>query len=137
MSLTDILVQIQNKFPTSVHGGMNVESHILTFIIWYWITLLYQVCLFNYTLFLSTNILPTFLATSVDVEQVFSQGCIILLHLRSQLSVQSIRTLICIGEWSCMGYIKGSDFRIAVVLPEVSISEKESGLVNGWDSIVV
>lgn len=106
-SSTDILAQIQNKFLTSVHGG------------------------------LSTNILPTFLATSVDIEQVFSQGCIILSHLWSWLSVQTIRALMCVREWSCMGYVKGSDFKMAVLLPEVPTNEKESGLVNGWDSIVI
>jgi hypothetical protein len=36
-----------------------------------------------------------------------------------------------------MGYVKGSDFKMAAVLPEVPTGEKESGLVNGWDSTVL
>ena len=34
-----------------------------------------------------------FLATSVDVERLFSKGCLLLSHVRSCLSVQSIRAL--------------------------------------------
>ena len=94
-------------------------------------------CLFNHTLFLTTNTLATFLATSVDVERVFSQGRIILSHLRSRLSVQTIRALMCVGEWSRVGYVMAGDFKMAVVLPEVPTGEKEGGLVDGWDSIVV
>jgi hypothetical protein len=44
---------------------------------------------------------------------------------------------MCIGEWSRMGYVKAGDFKMAAVSPEVPTSEKESVLVNGWDSIVV
>jgi hypothetical protein len=44
---------------------------------------------------------------------------------------------MCVGEWSRMGYVKAGDFKMAAVSPEVPTSEKESVLVNGWDSIVV
>jgi hypothetical protein len=44
---------------------------------------------------------------------------------------------MCIGEWSRMGYVKAGDFKMAAVSLEVPTGEKESVLVNSWDSIVV
>jgi len=44
---------------------------------------------------------------------------------------------MCVGEWSRMGYVKAGDFKMAAVSPEVPTGEKESPLVNSWDSIVV
>jgi len=48
-------------------------------------------------------------ATSVDVERTFSQGRLVLSHLRSRLSVQSTQALLCLGVWSKMGYVKVID----------------------------
>jgi len=78
----------------------------------------------------------TFIATSVDVKRIFSQGRIVLSHLRSRLSVQSTRALMCVGEWSRLGYVKDSHIDAAVRLPEVPADAKEGGLVSGWDSIL-
>src|ERR1700678_2511626 len=78
-----------------------------------------------------TYYLLIFVATSVDVEQVFSQGRIILSHLRSRLSVQSTRALMCIGVWSCLGYVNDSDIAAAVMQPEVPVNKKEGQLVPG------
>jgi hypothetical protein len=75
-------------------------------------------------------------ATSVAVERVFSQGRIVLSHLRSRLSVQSTRALMCLGVWSCLGYVRNSDIRAVVVLPEVPANTKEGNLATGWDSIL-
>lgn len=76
-----------------------------------------------------------FLATSVDVERVFSQGRIVLSHLRSRLSVQSTRALMCLGVWSHLGFVKDSDIKAAIALPEIPADEKEGDLLDGWDSI--
>jgi hypothetical protein len=72
-------------------------------------------------------------ATSVDVERTFSQGRLILSHVRSRLSVQSTRALLCLGVWSTMGYVRDSDILPAAVLPEVDGPEDE--LANDWDAI--
>ncbi|KIL55791.1 hypothetical protein M378DRAFT_54282, partial [Amanita muscaria Koide BX008] len=48
-------------------------------------------------------------ATSVNVERIFSKGRILLSHLRSHLSVQSTRALMCVGAWSLLGYVKDKD----------------------------
>jgi len=84
----------------------------------------------------SANFSFYFIATSVDVERVFSQGRIVLSHLRSRLSVQSTRALMCLGVWSRMGYVKDIDIKLVVMQPEVPADEKEGDLVDGWDSIV-
>ena len=70
------------------------------------------------------------LATSVDVERVFSQGRLLLSHIRSRLSVQSTRALMCLGVWSLLGYVKA-----VVVLPELRADEEEGELELGWDKI--
>ena len=74
------------------------------------------------------------LATSVNVECVFSKGRILLSHLRSRLSVQSTRALMCLGVWSRMGYVKDTDVKSATILPEVDGEEEE--LAENWDRIV-
>lgn len=74
------------------------------------------------------------LATSVNVERVFSKGRILLSHLRSRLSVQSTRALMCLGVWSKMGYVKDTDVKSATILPEVDGEEEE--LAKNWDRIV-
>ena len=74
------------------------------------------------------------LVTSVNVEHVFSKGCILLLHLRSRLSVQSTRALMCLGVWSRMGYVKDTDVKSATILPEVDGEEEE--LAENWDRIM-
>ena len=76
------------------------------------------------------------LATSVDVERVFSQGRIVLSHLRSRLSVQSTRALMCLGAWSLLGFVNDSDIKAIVRLPEIPANTKEEDLAVGWDAIV-
>jgi len=73
------------------------------------------------------------LATSVEVERTFSQGRLVLSHVRSRLSVQSTRALLCLGVWSLMGYVEDNDVKSAAVLPEVD--GEEDYLADGWDSL--
>jgi hypothetical protein len=75
------------------------------------------------------------LATSVDVERVFSQGRIVLSHLRSRLSVQSTRALMCLGAWSALGFVSDSDIKAVVRLPEIPADTKEDDIAIGWDAI--
>ncbi len=78
-------------------------------------------------------LLNTDLATSVHVEQVFSQGHILLSHIHSHLSIQSTCTLMCLGVYSLMGYVRDSDIKAMAVKLEIIGEEKE--LVDGWDDI--
>jgi len=69
----------------------------------------------------------------VDVERVFSQGRLLLSHIRSRLSVQSTRALMCLGVWSLLGFVKDSDVKAVVVLPELRADEDEGELKAHWD----
>jgi len=81
----------------------------------------------------STDFSP---ATSVDVEQVFSQGRIVLSHLRSRLSVQSTQALMCLRVWSRLGYVRDIDIRAVVILSKLPANTKEANLAAGWDAIL-
>jgi hypothetical protein len=109
---------------------------IRAFIGWLWIIYLSLVRpTKSYLLKLSlTNLFINVLsATSVDVERTFSQGRLLLSHIRNRLSVQSTRALLCLGVWSLMGYVKDNDLKAATVLPEAGSDEEV--LANDWDAI--
>src|SRR6266545_7084100 len=72
-------------------------------------------------------------ATSVDVEQTFSQGCLVLSHVHSRLSVQSMQALLCLGGWSKMGLVEDDNVKSVARLPEVD-GEKEE-LTIDWDAL--
>jgi hypothetical protein len=77
-------------------------------------------------------------ATSVDVERVFSRGRLILTHTRSRLSAQTSRAIICLGCWSLLDMVKAGllarfykDFR------EAEAGEAEELFDDGWDDMTV
>ena len=104
----------------------------LAFIGWRWIIYLSLVCPKSYLFKLSpANLFLS--ATSVDVERTFSQGRLLLSHIRNRLSVQSTRALLCLGVWSLLGYVKDKDLKAATVLPEAESDEED--LADDWDAI--
>jgi hypothetical protein len=58
------------------------------------------------------------LATSTDVERIFSRGRILLSHIRNRLSAQSTRAILCLGSWSLLGLIKDKDIFDVTKMPE-------------------
>ena len=72
----------------------------------------------------------------MDVERVFSQGRLLLSHVHSRLSVQSTRALMCLGVWSLLGFVKDSDVKAVVILPELHADEDEGELEIDWDKIL-
>ncbi|KAJ2911793.1 hypothetical protein MD484_g8620, partial [Candolleomyces efflorescens] len=58
-------------------------------------------------------------ATSVAVERVFSQGRLIISHIRNRLSGQSTRALMCLGAWTKQKLVKNSDLFEASKLPDI------------------
>ncbi|KIK32223.1 hypothetical protein CY34DRAFT_27934, partial [Suillus luteus UH-Slu-Lm8-n1] len=72
----------------------------------------------------------TISTTSVDVEQLFSRGCLILLHVHSRLNVQSTCALLCLGYWSQLGLVKNEDVLAISNLGDV-VGDKELELENG------
>ena len=75
------------------------------------------------------------LATSVDVEHIFSSGGLLLSHVHSRLASQSIQVAICLGSWSKQGQVKESDVFAVTILDEVE-GDEEPELKEGWYDIV-
>ena len=67
---------------------------------------------------------------------MFSQGRILLSHLRNRLSVKSTRAAMCVGVWSSLGYVKDSDIKAVVTLPAVHANAQEDCLTPGWDMVL-
>jgi hypothetical protein len=63
----------------------------------------------EHELFLTCVTLLRFLATTVDVKQVFSMGRLLLPYVHSRLSVQSTCALMCLGSWSLLGLVDDAD----------------------------
>lgn len=115
------------------HGGMNVATHILTSLAWRWIIYPFLVW-FLYLLLFYSNYVEWSIATSIDVECLFSRGRLLLSHVRSQLSAQSTRALLCLGTWSELKLVKTEDVTKVSALPDVKGDEEEM-LEDGWDNI--
>ena len=58
-------------------------------------------------------------ATSIDVEQLFSHGRIVLAHTCNGLSVASTQSLLCLGSWSLVGLVKDEDVRGVALLDDI------------------
>lgn len=86
----------------------------------------------NITLLISLQ-----LATSVSVERVFSRGRILLSHLRNRLSAESVRALLCLGDWSRLNLIANEDVRAMTSIPEDEKEETWEEWDIGWDRIVL
>ena len=75
-------------------------------------------------------------ATSVEVERVFSKGRLLLSHVRSRLSAQSTRALLCLGSWSLENLINKKDLSDTTALPEIEADgNEEYNMEEGWDEI--
>jgi len=68
----------------------------------------------------------------VDVERIFSRGCLVLPHVCGCLAVQSTCASLCVGLWSSQGFVKQADLRAALDAREV---EEEDELPMDWDAI--
>ena len=73
-------------------------------------------------------------ATSVNVERLFSKGCILLPHLHNHLLLQNTCILLCLGHWSKLGLVKNKDLHKAACEAEV-LGDQEIDLPEGWDKI--
>jgi hypothetical protein len=58
----------------------------------------------------------------------------VLSHIRNRLSAQSTRAVMCLGDWSLLGYVKDKDVHAVTVQPEAEIDCNED-LPDGWDAI--
>ncbi|KIM61424.1 hypothetical protein SCLCIDRAFT_122109, partial [Scleroderma citrinum Foug A] len=74
--------------------------------------------------------------TSVDVEQLFSHGHLLLSHVCSQLSAKSTCALLCLGTWSELNLVRDEDVKKVTKLEDVE-GNKELKLEDRWDHIIV
>ena len=129
----DISVQTQNRPKMSYSGGMTGNLRTPVYLAWPLIISQFRVSPFSVFYATSYYQLLPISATSTDVKRIFSQGRIILSHIRNRLSSQSTCTLLCLGNWSLLGYIQDKDITAVTALPEVLGDEEE--LEAGWDSL--
>jgi hypothetical protein len=78
-------------------------------------------------------LLSDFQATLIDVERVFSQGCLLLSHIQSRLSVHSMCALLCLGKWSTLDLVKDSNLRACITGNDAD--EAEDNIAEGWDRV--
>ena len=75
-------------------------------------------------------LLTSLLATSIDVECLFSCGRLLLSHVHSCLSVDSTQALLCLGAWSHLGLVKNEDVLKVGALPEVDEEDEMEGGIS-------
>ena len=75
------------------------------------------------------------IATSVQVEWLFSHGQILLLHTCNCLSGQTTHALLCLRDWSSKGFVKNEDIKTVSNMDEVQEDDESEHMPEGWDSI--
>jgi hypothetical protein len=68
------------------------------------------------------------------MEQVFSQGHLLLSYVHNHLSSESTCILLCLDDWSQLGLVKDANIKPTALLP--NINSNEPSIVAGWDDIV-
>src|SRR5882757_3298290 len=114
-------------------GGMNTDMSFPTCTKWLSITILFYISSYFYIIFLSLIYGTILTGTFVDMEHVFSQGRLLLPYIHNRLSSESMRALLCLGDWCRCGLMKDSNIKSASLLPDVT--GEEPPLASGWDSI--
>jgi hypothetical protein len=75
------------------------------------------------------------LATSIDVERLFSKGRLILSHVRNRLSAGTTRELLCLNNWGTQGLVKMVDLNEVAKLPEV-LDDDASEAEDSFDMVL-
>ncbi|KIK91970.1 hypothetical protein PAXRUDRAFT_43329, partial [Paxillus rubicundulus Ve08.2h10] len=71
-------------------------------------------------------------AMFINVEHLFSHGCLIVMHRHYRLSAHT-HALLCLGAWSLLGFIKTEDVLAVSTLEDVE--GDGAVLEDSWDSI--
>ena len=110
----------------SCFGGLSIVPCTLVCREWHSIILAFLVCCFA-IVESNCNLMfcPFCIATSVDIEHVFSRGRLLLSHVRSHLSAQSTHSLLCVGNWSVRSFIKDSDVEVVAMMHDIYEDELE------------
>ena len=83
---------------------------------------------------ITTNV--NIIATSVDVERVFSRGRLLISHVRSRLNAQTTRAVLCVGNWSLHGMVKDTDASAVAQMPDIE-GDDEFEMEEGYDKILL
>jgi hypothetical protein len=76
---------------------------------------------------------PLSIATTIDIEHIFSCGHLVLPYVRNHLAIQSTRTSLCVRLWSSQGLVKDTDIKASLGADEILGEEGE--LAKDWDAI--
>jgi len=79
-----------------------------------------------------SKVLNAPIATSIDVECIFSCGHLVLPYVCGWLAIQSTGTSLCVGLWSSQGLVRNEDIGAALGLEE---TKEEGKLPMDWDII--
>ena len=71
------------------------------------------------TIISRTTQLTNLLATSIDMEHLFSCGHLIVMHTYSHLLAQTTHTVLCLGAWSQFNLVKTEDTMAVAALRDV------------------
>ena len=71
------------------------------------------------------------LATSIDVERVFSHGQLLLSHMRSRLSTQTTQAMLCVGQWTALKLVKTADVQAVSEMKDEEGIEKKRWKKDG------
>ena len=102
---------------------------------WLSIIFRYQVCGFRVYESAVNSANFESLATSIDVERIFSRGRLLLSHTRSRLSMQTTRAVLCVGQWCVQKLVKTEDVVAVSKLNDEEGDEEE--MEDGWDMIKI
>ncbi len=75
-------------------------------------------------------------ATSVEVERVFSQGRLLLSHVRSALSPATTHTVLCLGQWSLLELVHKDDLEAVAQLPELDGDDFDGDFEDKWGELL-
>ena len=121
------------------HGGSRGAASTQTFLAWCW-TILRS--LVSYFYILSNLLLVAYpslhwIATSVNVEHVFSHSWLLLSHTCSYMASQTTHALLYLRAWSKAGYVKMMDLQKTAQLPELDGDTSDIEMEDGWDTVDV
>ncbi len=113
-------------------GGLKSKLFILASPAWLATTFAFPVSLF---LKLLDIFLIHFLATSIDVEHLFSKGQLILSHVHDRMSAGTTHELLCLDNWGTQGLVKMVDLKEVSKLLEV-LDDDASEEEDNFDMIL-
>jgi len=73
----------------------------------------------------------TVTATSTDIEQVFSCGCLCLPHVQNQLNAKSTCAIICLRAWSLLELVKNGNIQaVTKEKPVITAGDNDEGNIT-------